>query len=141
MTSIPSISASRSCTPAPAPHLLKKTEAPKIQTLTGPMFNARKLACVKIEQLKRRFDDHEKGSRVYNWIHLIGFLLFPIIGIGLGSVISGDGGRAVLAPVDEIIIFVSGAGLGAWIKFFPKLTGGDYRKISPRRRTSFGPNG
>ena len=84
----------------------------------------------------------KKGSRVYDWIHLIGLPLFPIFGIGFGSVITGNGGRAVLAPVDEVVIFVLGlVGFLAWIKFFPKLTGGDYRKINPRRRTSIGANG
>ena len=83
----------------------------------------------------------KKGSRVYDWIHLIGLPLFPILGIGFGSVIMGDGGRAVLAPANEIAIFVLGlAGFLAWIKFFPKLTGGDYRRIGPRRRTSIGAN-
>lgn len=84
----------------------------------------------------------KKGSRVYNWIHLIGTFLFLMLGIGFGSVISDDAGRVVLAPVTEVVIFVLGiAGFLAWIKFFPKLTGGDLRKINPRRRSSIGANG
>ena len=84
----------------------------------------------------------KKSSRVYNWIHLIGTFLFLILGIGFGSVISDDAGRVVLAPVTEVVMFVLGvAGFLTWIMLFPKLTGGDLRKISPRRRTSIGANG
>ena len=90
----------------------------------------------------RRFTTMKKGSRVYNWIHLIGTFLFLMSVIGFGGVISDDAGRVVLAPVTEVVIFVLGvAGLVVWIKLFPKLTGGDLRKINPRRRTSIGANG
>ena len=84
----------------------------------------------------------KKGSRVYNWIHLIGTFLFLMLGIGFGSVISDDAGRVVLAPVTEVVIFVVGiVGFLAWTILFPKLTGGDLRKINPRRRSSIGANG
>ena len=84
----------------------------------------------------------KKGSRVYNWIHLIGTFLFLMLGIGFGSVISDDAGRVVLAPVTEVVVFVVGTvGFLAWTILFPKLTGGDLRKINPRRRSSIGANG
>ena len=84
----------------------------------------------------------KKGSRVYNWIHLIGTFLFLMLGVGFGSVISDDAGRVVLAPVTEVVIFIVGiVGFLAWIILFPKLTGGDLRKINPRRRSSIGANG
>ena len=84
----------------------------------------------------------KKGSRVYDWIHLIGILPIALLTTELGNVGAwGDGGRVVLAPVDEVVIFVLGiAGLLVWIKLFPKLTGGDLRKINPRRRTSIEAN-
>ena len=97
---------------------------------------------MKIGQLKDVVTIMKKGSRVYNWLHLIGCLLFLMLGIGYGSVISGDAGRAALAPVDEVVIFIlCVAGFVAWIMLFPKLTGGDLRKINPRRRSSIGANG
>jgi hypothetical protein len=91
----------------------------------------------------RRFKVMKKGSRVYNWIHLIGFLSIVLLTTEFGNLaVSGDGGGVMLAPVDEIAIFVLGlAGTVAWIKLFPKLSGGDFRKINPRRRTSIGANG
>ena len=92
---------------------------------------------------ERRFTTMKKGSRVYNWIHLIG--LFPIFFLTtwFGSLaVPSDGPGIALAPVEEIAIFVLGwAGFFAWIKFFPKLTGGDLNKLSPTRRTSIGANG
>ena len=80
----------------------------------------------------------KKSSRVYNWIHLIGILPIAFLTTEFGSLaVSSDGPGIGLAPVEEIVIFVLGiAAFLAWIKFFPKLTGGDLRKINPRRRTS-----
>ena len=85
----------------------------------------------------------KKGGRVYNWIHLIGMFPIAFLTTEFGSLaVSSDGPGIALAPIEEIAIFALGiAGFLAWIKFFPKLTGGDYRKISPRRRTSVGANG
>ena len=85
----------------------------------------------------------KKGGRVYHWIHLIGMFPIAFLTTEFGSLaVSSDGPGIALAPIEEIAIFVLGiAGFLAWIKYFPKLTGGDYRKISPRRRTSIEANG
>ena len=97
---------------------------------------------MKIGQLTYVLTTMKKASRVYNWLHLIGCLLFLMLGIGFGSVISDDAGRAVLAPANEVVIFgLSLAGFLAWTMLFPKLTGGDLRKINPRRRTNIGAHG
>ena len=85
----------------------------------------------------------KKRNSVYHWIHLTGTLLFGTLLIVFGGLVaSGDGGGVVLAPKGEVAIFVVGsAGFVAWIKLFPKLTGGDLRKLDPRRRTGVKANG
>jgi len=84
----------------------------------------------------------KKGGRVYNWIHLIGMFPIAFLTTEFGSLaVSSDGPGIALAPIEEIAIFALGiAGFLAWIKFFPKLTGGDLNNLCPPRRSSIEAN-